>query len=299
MRWMRLILNGKAADAPGLRDAVSALREQGHKLEIRVTWESGDAERFAEEASGEGVEVVVAGGGDGTVNAVVNGLLRADDSPTALGIIPFGTANDFASSCGIPDDPASALLIAAEQKPVPIDVARANDHLFLNVASGGFTAEITASTPPELKNALGGGAYSLVGLVKAFNMTPYPSSMTGPSGEIQETILIFCVGNGRQTGGGYQVTPKAYVDDGLLDVTFIRDFPVTELGTVVSELMSPTDQGNRFVHYEQMPSFEVALTEEVPLNLDGEPTRGKRFKFDVLHRRLRFIAPRDIPLLRP
>ena len=143
---MRLIVNGKAASSPELRTAVNQLREKGHCLEVRVTWEGGDAARLAQEAQRDNVEVVIAAGGDGTINEVVTGLMQSADEPNvAVGVVPFGTANDFAHGCGIPiGDPLAALELILSTKPTPIDVACCNDRYFLNVASGGFGAEVTA-----------------------------------------------------------------------------------------------------------------------------------------------------------
>lgn len=102
-RWMRIIVNGKSAGDPALREAVATIREQGYRLEVRVTWEGGDAARYAGEAVKDQIDVVIAAGGDGTINEVVNGVLQADDAPKiAVGIVPYGTANDFATGCGIP-----------------------------------------------------------------------------------------------------------------------------------------------------------------------------------------------------
>ena len=135
----RLILNGKKADRPDVREAVQAVRSAGHQLEVRVTWERGDAVRFVAEASREGVPRVIAGGGDGSVNEAANALMAVDAaSRPALGILPLGTANDFATACRIPMDPFAALLLAATGDPRPIDLGRCNDAFFVNVASGGL-----------------------------------------------------------------------------------------------------------------------------------------------------------------
>ena len=108
---VRLIVNGKAAGSPELRAAVSHMRGQGTEIEVRVTWESGDAARYAQQASKDQVDIIVAAGGDGTINEVVDGLMRMSGEPSvAVGVIPFGTANDFANGCGIPlGDPLAAL----------------------------------------------------------------------------------------------------------------------------------------------------------------------------------------------
>jgi diacylglycerol kinase family enzyme len=139
----------------------------------------------------------------------------------------------------------------------------------------------------------------LVGLVKALKMKPYLSSMKGPEGEESGPIIMVCVGNGRRTGGGFEVTPSAYVDDGLLDLIIVRDFPLVEIGALLSELNSPENEDNQYVYYGRMDSFQLETEEEAPLNLDGEPTRGKHLEFTVLHKKLKFIAPPDTPLLRP
>jgi YegS/Rv2252/BmrU family lipid kinase len=171
---MRLILNGKSAGNDMVRAAVGEIRRLGHTLEVRVTWETGDAARYAVDAAGVGIDVVIAGGGDGTINEVVCGMLRADATTPAVAVLPLGTANDFANGCGIPtDDPLAALKLAATGQIHPIDVGQANDRYFINVASGGFGAEVTANTPPELKRALGGTAYSLMGVITAAKMTAH------------------------------------------------------------------------------------------------------------------------------
>jgi YegS/Rv2252/BmrU family lipid kinase len=135
----RLILNGKVAGSDVLRAAVAWQRALRHRIEVRVTWERDDARRFASEA-GE-VDLVVAAGGDGTLNEVVHGLMDLSEAiRPILGIVPLGTANDFAIGCGIPRDPRKALALCMKGDGVPIDVGRANDHWFINAASSGFGA---------------------------------------------------------------------------------------------------------------------------------------------------------------
>ncbi|MGI9519837.1 MAG: YegS/Rv2252/BmrU family lipid kinase, partial [Pirellulaceae bacterium] len=178
-RFIRLVLNGKSSGKPEVRSAVSSVRDQGHRVEVRVTWEFGDAARYAAEAVQDNADVLVAAGGDGTVNEVVTGLMGTDSpDASALAIIPLGTANDFATGCGVPiGDPLAALDLAATGRAVAIDVGKANDRYFVNVASGGFGAEVTTQTPPELKKALGGVAYVVSGIATAAKMTPHRCSL--------------------------------------------------------------------------------------------------------------------------
>ncbi|HSC80227.1 MAG TPA: YegS/Rv2252/BmrU family lipid kinase, partial [Chitinolyticbacter sp.] len=160
-----LIVNGKAADNPALRAAVESARAHGADLAVRVTWEAGDAARYLAEASGASAATVIAGGGDGTVNELATALLALpSELRPALGILPMGTANDFARGCGIPLEIPAALDLALTAPPHAIDAVRVNDRAFLNMATGGFGTQLTVETPEEQKALLGGLAYLLTGL---------------------------------------------------------------------------------------------------------------------------------------
>ena len=298
-RSLRLIVNGKVAGNQALRAAVGTIRGQGVRLEVRVTWEGGDAAQYAAEAVQDNVDIVIAAGGDGTINEVVNGIMNVTDSPNvAVGVVPFGTANDFATGCGIPTgNPLTALSLAAGGEPRLIDVGRVNDRHFINVASGGIGARVTAETPASMKKVLGGGAYSLMGLVTAAKMEPYRGKLVTPEGEEHGAMILMAVGNGRLAGGGYDVAPKALLDDGLLDAMAVLDVDVREFGVVLSELMNVGGEQNRYVVYRQMASFRIEAEEPLHMNLDGEPVLDTSYEFDILPRRLPFILPDTAPLV--
>ena len=293
----RLILNGKKADRLDVRAAVANLRGAGHDLEVRVTWEQGDAARMVAEAAVDVVPRVIAGGGDGSINEAATGLLAlpADQRP-ALGILPLGTANDFATACGIPAEPAAALQLALTGEPAGIDAGRCNDGIFVNVASGGFGAEITADTPVALKNFLGGGAYTLMGLLKAIDFRPYDVVIRTPTGELPGTFVVAAICNGRQAGGGQQLAPSALIDDGLLDMVFLRPFPLASVPQVIDEVLHRRVDG-RFVVHRRLPWVEIEATGPVPVNLDGEPMRASRFRFSCEPCSLRLVVPSSCPCL--
>ena len=296
---MRLIVNGKAAADPLLRPAIGQLRDKGHRLEVRVTWESGDAARYAAEARSNGVQVVVAAGGDGTINEVATGLLEQGPcQETTLAVVPYGTANDFATGIGIlKGDPFKALLLAAEGNITPIDVGKVNGRIFVNVTSGGFGAEVTANTPPQMKKALGGAAYSLMGIVTAAKMNPYECRLTMPDDAVYEgLLLIMAVGNGRQCGGGYQVTPEALLNDGLLDLVVVHDAEIQQLGLVLNELSDLTAETNKFINYTRAPSFSLVSSRPLQLNLDGEPYLDTSFAFEIVPKALPFVLGPEAPL---
>jgi YegS/Rv2252/BmrU family lipid kinase len=194
-RKVQLILNGKAAGSDALQTAVARQRAAGDSIEVRVTLEKADARRFVAEA-GE-VDLLIAAGGDGTLNEVVHGLMDLSKvARPVLGVVPLGTANDSAIGCGIPRDPEEALTLCMEGEGVPVDVGKANEHWFLNAASIGFGAEVTASTPPELKRLLGQAAYTMMGAILGTNIQHYQGRLTLPDYEITGTGPMAIVGNG-------------------------------------------------------------------------------------------------------
>jgi lipid kinase YegS len=243
------------------------------------------------------VDLLIAAGGDGTLNEVVNGLMELSTAARPLlGIVPLGTANDFATACGIPVEPEHALALCIEGTAARVDVGKANEHWFLNAASIGFGAEITATTPPELKDLLGPVAYAVMGAILATNLHHYHGRLILPDGEITGSGPVAIIGNGRQAGGGVQVTPRARIDDGLLDVLAVREIPALALLTAARELqeLSP---GGEYVSYWQTPWAEVHTEEAIPVNLDGEPMQFSSVRYEAVPGAIRLIVPPNCPLL--
>lgn len=292
---VRLILNGKVAGNDVFRAAVARQRAAGHRIEVRLTWEKGDARRFVSEA-GE-VDLIIAAGGDGTLNEVLHALMDLSEAARpVLGIIPLGTANDFATGCGIPRDPAKALALCMRGDGTPIDVGKANDYWFINAASSGFGAEITATTSPELKRLLGPAAYTVMGAILAINLHHYEGKLILPGREITGSGPVAIVGNGRQTGGGIQVAPRAYIDDGLLDVLVVRQISATALLAAARELQQLPPDGE-YISYWQTPWLEVQSEEVIPVNLDGEPLRLSTVRYEAVPKAISLIVPPNCPLL--
>jgi lipid kinase YegS len=290
-------LNGKKADIEDIREAVAILREESYTIEVRVTWEHGDAVRFVQEASKDGVKRIVAAGGDGTLNEVVNGLaVLPNELRPELAILPLGTANDFATACGIPHYPLEALRLALEGKSTSIDIVKANDKYFLNVATGGIGAKITAETPTELKHFLGGGAYTLSAVVKALSFTHSYGKLVSEDVELEGAFIASALCNGRQAGGGQVLAPNAYINDGLMDAVVILEFSLADVPQVVLELMDPTVKG-KFVK-----RFQTTWLESLPknmrfVNLDGEPYEAEKIHFEILPKEIEAVLPKECPCL--
>ena len=284
------ILHRKSANEDYIKAAVETVRKEGHKFRVLVPFSKKEKPRILKEALRRGATRIIAGGGDGTINAVSNALIRAGDEYTdvTLGVCPLGTANDFARGLGLPsDDLAECLRIACTRDARAIDVGVLNGRNFINVASLGFGAEITATTPVKLKKALGGAAYTLVGMVKALDLKPYVGTLKIPGEEpLEGSMLFMAVGNNHFAGGGFDVAPMAKLDDGLLDLTAVlvdKDF---DLAHIRDELDNPMNPENRHVAYRQLAKFTIRSEQPLQCNLDGEPIRKKKMKFSVLPKRL-------------
>jgi lipid kinase YegS len=297
-RRSRIILHGKQGANQELRDAVEAVRADGHQVEVRVTWEAGDSALLAAEAATEGIDIVIAGGGDGTVNEVVNGLVQVEGHASALGVIPLGTANDFARSAGIPLQLEAALRVAVETEAVTVDVGRSGDRAFINVATGGFGTEVTVNTNPKLKRLLGGAAYFITGLGRFSELEPVQVRLRGPDLEWEGKLLVLAVGNARQAGGGHVLCPEAVLDDGLLDVGVLPDVPEDQQSEAISALMRKGMQAVKDAAlYWRVPWFEIEAPKGIYINLDGEPTHATHHRFEIDAGRLKLHLPESTPLL--
>jgi lipid kinase YegS len=296
-RSLCFILNDRAAQNVEIRQYVTDLRAAGHHIDVRAVWENGQPRLFAREAATEGYDVVIAGGGDGTLNEVINGVLQSGRTEVAVGILPFGTANDFATGCGIPlNNVPQAMHVIVTGQPHLVDVGQVNERFFINVASGGFGAEVSTNTPQFLKDLLGGIAYSLTGLVKAFESKTRQVDFRGHKFHWEGDVLLFAIGNGRRAGGGHLVAPKALLNDRLLDVMLVPNMGILEIPTVLEEMLRIGEFDTEYVKSFRTPWLQIEAPEELQVNVDGEPLLARSFRFELLDRPLPMLLPEEAPL---
>ena len=255
---------------------VSWVRDRGHLVELAVTYDAGDAAAFAADAADRGVDVVVAVGGDGTLNEVVNGL---DGRDTPLGVVPLGTANDFARQIGVPADADHAMDVVLLKEPLRMDTASLNGRRFVNVSSGGVGAEATAETPTQAKATLGALAYAITGVRKIAGFAPYRGRFWGDDFDLNGEFLLFGVGNGRATGAGTLITPRASVTDGLIDVCVVEAMPRREFGRLLLKFKRGEQIGQPGVHYARVRSLLVEAEAPLSVNVDGEHATLERMEY--------------------
>lgn len=292
-RQALLILHGKQALNDEVRTAIEDKRAAGWDIAVRVTWEGGDAQRLVAEALAAGYQTLIAGGGDGTLRDVAQAMAEADADAT-LALMPLGTANDFARAAGVPLEPGAALALL-DLPAQAIDLGKVGGQMFLNMATGGFGSQVTASTSEDLKKVLGGAAYLFTGLSRFSELRAAYGEFHGPDFQWQGEMLALGIGNGRQAGGGHVLCPEAVADDGLLDVS-ILPAPTEVVGTLRDLLAGGLGLENLFVR-ARLPWVEIKSSQGLDINLDGEPLTGDSLRFEALAQALRVHLPAHSPLL--
>ncbi len=266
-KHLTYVVHGARAERSDLRQMISWVRRRGHAVDVRITWNAGDAEALAADAADRGTDAVIACGGDGTLNEVVNGL---DGRDVPLGVVPLGTANDFARQTGIPEDADHAMDVILRRKPVRIDTASMNGRRFLNVSTGGVGAEATAETPADAKASLGPLAYAITALRKWAGNEQRHALFQGAEFRLDCDFLAFAVGSARVTGGGTTMTPDASVTDGLVDLCVIEAMSRRDFAMLSLKVKAGDHIGLPGVHYAQLPWLKVTSDTPLSVNLDGE-----------------------------
>jgi len=242
----------------------------------------------------DGCDLLVLGGGDGTVSSVVDQLV---DRPAVLGLLPMGTANDFARTLGIPGDVDAACETIARGKVVDVDLGVADDNYFVNVASLGLSVAVSHAVTPGLKRRLGALAYPVATLRAYRGYRPFRARLEFPGGDhdpidVDEAMQV-AVGNGRYYGGGNVMSPDAGIDDHALDVYAIARGRFRDHLSIVSSFRTGT-----FVHHElvtHMATREVVIRTDPPhpINIDGEVVTATPEVFRVVRNGLHVAVPQD------
>lgn len=290
---LRVLLNAHAGgDADDARRAVRLYPDA-------TLIEADDLAGAAEAAARDGAELVVAAGGDGTVHAVANGLMRleADARPT-LGILPLGTGNDLARTLALPIGAPCAdtlHLLETGQRRL-IDVVRvtteAEVRYAVNACSGGFTGRIDEEVTSGLKATWGPLAYA-IGTVKALpEMEDYHTTLTWED-DAPESVraLNVLVANGRTIGGGTPVAPGASPEDGLLDVVVVREGGALDIARLTARAYTTRDYTeDEKTLFRRVRRLRVASVPGMTFNVDGEPYTDEAVTFEVVPGALRVVV---------
>lgn len=251
-----------------------------------MTNSPGEARALAEEAVRQGHKRIVAAGGDGTINEVVNGIAGSD---AALGLLPIGTMNVFATELGLPTNNLRKCWAIIERGEVRrIDLARANDQRFVQLGGVGFDAQVVAGTSFDLKKNLGPLSYA-VSMIQIASRKP-PKLIIEADGERREGCFAL-IGNGRYYGGPFVIFKNARIDDGLLDVLIFKNLGYLDIMRYLQAIMFGTHTTLSDVEYFQTTRVHVRSEEDVPVEVDGEVVGMLPVTFRMCSGKLKVLAP--------
>lgn len=269
-----IILNpaARSTKAATRVDQIRALRPAP---ELLFTERPGDARRIAEELAAAGHPLVVAAGGDGTVNEVINGLWQVNrDRPDpaahcALGVLPVGTMNVFSLELGLPGgDLAQCWARITSGQTREVDLWMANDLCFVQLAGVGLDAEIIALTPWEMKKKLGPLSY-VISAVKAWvQKAPWLTVEIEGRPPLRGSVVL--LGSGRYYGGPFRAFRTASNSDGLLDVIIFQQLGYWEIAQLLRAVLVDGYEKSLDLDYLQVSELRITSDRAVPFELDGE-----------------------------
>ena len=278
-------------------EALDRLQEMG--VPLGATYAIRDPVRLPETVreildDGSDYRLLVLGGGDGSVSSVVDFLAHRE---VVLGLLPLGTANDFARTLGIPSDIAGACETIANGKVVDVDLGLAGENYYVNVASVGLGVEATRALSPWLKKSTGPLAYPVAAIRAFLNHEPFSARLTFPDGDHEpaeyERLLQVAVGNGRFYGGGMVVAPEAGIDDRSLDIYAIELGRHRDLIGVARYLKSGDFIRMDSVHHYRTARVVLETEPQLPLNIDGEVVAKTPQEFSVAQNALHVLVVQE------
>lgn len=280
---VKLIYNPAAGDKSFNRyldNFLNYFQTAGFKVDIFRSMEPGDFEEGLKNIDNS-FEAVIIAGGDGSASEMVN-LLQKREIDLPLGIIPAGTANDFASFLGMTQNIESSIKRILDWNIKEIDIGRVNNRYFLNVCVGGIISQIAHGTETEMKNRLGKVAYYLQGLKELPKIKSMQLKIETSKKIIEDDFLGFFIFNSKDAGGFKNIAKLASIDDGLFDLLAVKTGNILKLSTAAADLFNGKEIKNKNLIYLQDKHFKITLKnnrDEQHCDIDGE--KGPAFPLEI------------------
>lgn len=278
MKRARLIYNpfsGKRVFGNRLDLVIHKLQNGGYEVTPIRTTNLEDI--YDSMKTAQGYDCIITSGGDGTLNQVVNAMIQNNiDIP--IGILPSGTANDFANYLNIPMHTSKACDVIIKNNILEFDLGKINDRYFVNVAAGGLLIDVAQKTDINLKSTLGKMAYYIRGMEEIPNFRAIPISINHDGQITNEMIYLFVILNG-SSAGGFKLAPNATANDGILDFVAIKSCNIMELFNLFISLLKGEHLENNSIIHLRGKNFKIQCDEKVETDIDGEA--GPRFPMNV------------------
>lgn len=293
MKKARIIYNptsGREIFKKSLPEVLQKFEQAGYETSCHATTCEGDATKAAKIAGERGFDLIVAAGGDGTINEVVNGIAEVDMRPQ-LAVIPVGTTNDFARAIGIPlNDILGAVDTIINGVPKAIDIGHVNGQYFINIAGGGRLTELTYEVPSKLKTMLGQLAYYLKGMEMLPSIRPAEVEIEYDGKLFQGEIMLFLVSLTNSVGGFEKLAPDSKLNDGMFDLLILKKTNLAEFIRVATQALRGEHINDENIIYTKANRVKVTNKDKMQLNLDGEYGGLLPGEFVNLYKHIEIIA---------
>lgn len=272
----RIIYNptsGREAMKNNLVDILNILERAGYETSAYATTpEPNSAKNEAERAAKAGFNLIVAAGGDGTINEVVNGIAPLKHRPK-LGIIPAGTTNDYVRALKIPrEDPIGAAKVIAKGQTIKMDIGEAGKNWFVNIAAGGLLTELTYGVPSQVKSLFGYLAYLVKGAELLPRIKPIRMHLEYDGGTYDGKASMFFLALTNSVGGFEQIVPDASLDDGKFTLIVVKTSNLIEILQLITMVLNGGKHVNdpRILYVKTSKLVAKPVDEKMMINVDGE-----------------------------
>jgi diacylglycerol kinase (ATP) len=293
MKRARIIYNptsGRELFRKNLPEVLEKLEKAGYETSCHATTCEGDAVEAAKYAVEHGFDLVIAAGGDGTLNEVVAGVSTFENRPK-VGLIPMGTTNDFARALRIPRDIVKAVDIILAGESIPVDVGLVNDRYFINIAGGGKMTELTYDVPSKLKTVLGQLAYYIKGVEMLPSIRASRVRIEYDDEVFEDEAMMFLIGLTNSVGGFEKLAPDSSINDGKFTLLILRKCHIGEFIRLATLAIGGNHLEDPLVIYKKASHIKVTAEDHVQLNLDGEYGGNVPAVFTNLHRHIEVFVP--------
>jgi diacylglycerol kinase (ATP) len=283
-----VIVNSFAGKLSGPAKCASiqqGMRAAGLPIDTVLSNRPGHGIELTRRAVTQGYTTIIAAGGDGTINEVVNGLMLAPVGPAAcrLGLLPLGTGNDLAHTLGLPTDIEAACRRIAAGQTRSIDVGLVNGRYFINNAAVGLEPLVPLSQQ-RMRWLKGPGRYVVAALKTIAQAQSWDMRLEWDTGGYAGPLLLVSVGNGRRTGGAFYLTPQARPDDGQFDFVYGARMSRLKMLALLPRLFNGSHLGHPLVGYHRTRQLAITASPATPIQADGEvfETAATRITYQIL-----------------
>ena len=294
-KWFFIVNStaGRGKTGKKISKLVTSLNEHKIDFEIELTKAPQHAIQIAKDAIKKGFHNIISVGGDGTLNEVVNGVMLSGKSEEVnVGIIPEGGGNDFATGFNLSSKIDKAVEILQKLNIRKIDVGKIEDRYFINALGIGFDAR-AAQISNKIKYLNGMPRYLLAVIKALVSLKPFEAEVKLDDYTYNSPFLLIAIGNGKYTGGGFLLTPEALIDDGFLDICFIKTITRRRILSLLPSAIKGKHLKEPEVDLKQSKTIEVITKTPLPFYTDGELPKLKNplhFRIELLPKKINLIC---------